>query len=197
MSATNQNQEIDKLPKNYQHDVWIYRKKIPENICNLIVEDFNNKNYGVGEIANHKVDKTFRFVQTVPVPLDHWCLGIPMYFGFDANASNFRYNISHLEYTDFLKYEKGMFYKTHIDVSPNIEDPTHYRKLTVIVQLSDESDYTGGDINLYDDSLNPNVLPKEKGTIIVFKSFLPHSVSEVTSGVRYSLCGWIMGPSFV
>lgn len=82
-------------------------------------------------------------------------------------------------------------------MSPNIEDPTHYRKLTVIVQLSDESDYTGGDINLYDDSLNPNVLPKEKGTIIVFKSFLPHSVSEVTSGVRYSLCGWIMGPSFV
>jgi PKHD-type hydroxylase len=36
----------------------------------------------------------------------------------------------------------------------------------------------------------------KKGTVIAFPSFIPHRVTELTSGVRKSLVGWIEGPKF-
>ena len=35
---------------------------------------------------------------------------------------------------------------------------------------------------------------KPKGSIIVFPSFLPHRVSPITKGTRYSLVLWSLGP---
>ena len=36
-----------------------------------------------------------------------------------------------------------------------------------------------------------------QGTIIIFPSMLPHRVTPVTKGVRYSLVQWFSGPDFV
>ena len=48
---------------------------------------------------------------------------------------------------------------------------------------------------------NDNLLEMDKettmqGTIIVFPSMLPHRVTPVTEGVRYSLVQWFSGPDF-
>lgn len=40
------------------------------------------------------------------------------------------------------------------------------------------------------------VISNEAGTVVVFPSFLLHGVENVTSGVRYSLVTWMVGPSF-
>ena len=75
-------------------------------------------------------------------------------------------------------------------------DATSTRKLSVSVQLSDPSEYEGGDLELM---VNRNYIkvPKEKGTIIFFPSYLTHRVTKVTSGKRNSLVAWFHGPSFV
>ena len=35
---------------------------------------------------------------------------------------------------------------------------------------------------------------REKGTMIVFSSFLYHRITPITEGYRYSIVGWISGP---
>jgi len=116
----------------------------------------------------------------------------------DANEKFFNFHLSRLEYLQFSKYDskvKGEF-KEHQDVDWINDDPIHHRKLSVILQLSDPTTYTGGDLILKSLSteMSPNSMQfKGQGTLIVFPSFLFHRVLPVTSGVRHSLVGWIEG----
>ena len=72
------------------------------------------------------------------------------------------------------------------------------RKLSMTIQLSDSHEYEGGDFKFRDDITN---LPtkeqlRKKGTVLIFPSFLYHSVQPVTKGIRKSLVTWIEGPAW-
>lgn len=69
------------------------------------------------------------------------------------------------------------------------------RKLTVVVQLSDPDDYAGGMLELRPDS-NVHAAPPDRGTAVVFPSFVLHRVTPVTDGIRWSLTLWAHGPAF-
>ena len=66
------------------------------------------------------------------------------------------------------------------------------------MQLSNPSEYEGGVFELTDadftkqDKFNL----KQKGSVLIFPSFIKHRVTPVTKGERKSLVGWIEGPSF-
>jgi PKHD-type hydroxylase len=71
---------------------------------------------------------------------------------------------------------------------------TSTRKLSLSVQLSDDGDYAGGDLEF---SACARLEPRRRrGTIIVFPSFLAHQVTPVTRGTRWSLVAWAHGPAF-
>jgi PKHD-type hydroxylase len=70
-----------------------------------------------------------------------------------------------------------------------------FRKLSITVQLSDPSDYAGGELQARVRS-GIDVAPKSRGTVIAFPSFVLHRVTPVTSGVRKSLVGWVLGPDY-
>jgi PKHD-type hydroxylase len=67
-----------------------------------------------------------------------------------------------------------------------------HRKLSLTVQLSDPAHYEGGVLQFM---LNQKIVdaPKERGTVIVFPSFMMHRVTPVERGVRRSLVGWVSG----
>jgi PKHD-type hydroxylase len=67
------------------------------------------------------------------------------------------------------------------------------RKISVVVQLSDPSDYTGGELNLNGGN-GIITAPKEKNTVIIFPSFVLHRVTPVLTGIRKSLVTWVAGP---
>jgi len=69
------------------------------------------------------------------------------------------------------------------------------RKLTVVVQLSDPTDYEGGALELWPDS-NVMEAPRQRGLATVFPSFELHRVTPVTRGIRWSLTLWAHGPAF-
>ena len=97
-----------------------------------------------------------------------------------------------LQYTIYESQENK--YKQHIDsfyIGP------HDRKLSCTVQLSDPSEYEGGDVKIYSNGSfdNPTIISKEKGSIHFFYSHLIHEVTPVTKGTRKSLVWWISGPS--
>ena len=108
-------------------------------------------------------------------------------FGFDITMVN------EIQYTIYKSEELGK-YDWHFDTF--WANPTTYdRKLSVIIQLSDESEYEGGDFEIDKQYEQPQDM-KQKGTVLVFPSFLQHRVTEVISGTRKSLVAWIEGPKF-
>ena len=96
-----------------------------------------------------------------------------------------------------LRYENGGKYKWHTDMGSK---ETSTRKLTAVIQLSDETKYEGGDLEfgITDDTGEKNyTAPRTRGSIIIFPSFLSHRVTPIVSGKRYSLITWMNGDYFV
>ena len=69
------------------------------------------------------------------------------------------------------------------------------RKLTIVVQLSDPTDYAGGTLQLRPDA-NITDAVTARGTATIFPSFVLHRVTPVTMGTRWSLTLWAHGPAF-
>lgn len=111
------------------------------------------------------------------------------------NSIMWNYNIydfgEPIKFTEYSGEENGST-GIHSDLGEGI---TTYRKLTVIVQLSNEESYEGGELMVQKENKLVGVT-KERGTVIVFPSFLMHCVKPVTKGVRNSLVLFVYGPPF-
>lgn len=96
-----------------------------------------------------------------------------------------------LQLTNYDQSEHGM-YGWHQDFggSRNIS-----RKLSVVLQLTDPSQYEGGNLQIMT-GMEPITVRKQRGLIVAFPSFTVHQVTPVTHGSRQSLVAWISGPAF-
>jgi len=101
------------------------------------------------------------------------------------------YNKANIQYTEYHGSEGG-HYNWHHDVDWTRDDGLD-RKLSITVQLSDPKDYTGGEFEFSEVENIPSHY-KAKGSIIVFPSYLQHTVKPVTAGLRRSLVAWFEGP---
>lgn len=108
------------------------------------------------------------------------------------NDKFFKFQLSGIdEFMQFTEYNSGGKYDAHIDKSLYGK----VRKLTAVVQLSDENTYTHGDLVLL--NYEPGEpLPRKRGSLILFPSYSTHKVVPVSSGVRYSLVCWVTGSPF-
>ena len=142
---------------------------------------------------------------------DRWIYRLihPYIHTANKNAGwNFEWDFS--EACQFTKYKLNQYYDWHSDSweeaygeeEKNIYYRGKIRKLSVTCQLTDESEYVGGELEFQfrnKDKSNlirkcPEVKPK--GSIVVFPSFVWHRVKPVTKGTRYSLVCWNLGYPF-
>tara|TARA_R110000751_G_scaffold26635_1_gene71065 strand:- start:10 stop:642 length:633 start_codon:yes stop_codon:yes gene_type:complete len=124
---------------------------------------------------------------------------------------NFEWDRS--ESCQFTKYKHNQYYDWHCDSwdqpynKPNTPDHNKIRKLSMTCQLTDGSEYTGGELEFDFKNYEPNIREEDKnlikakeilpkGSIIVFPSFVWHRVKPVTKGTRYSLVLWHLGYPF-
>ena len=102
-----------------------------------------------------------------------------------------------LQYTVYEAEDQG-FYNWHVDAYTTINeqniDQRLPRKLSLTFQLSDPSDYEGGDLLITDGEAQK--LSRDRGLAVAFPSYLMHTVTPVTKGVRKSLVVWVTGPRF-
>jgi len=113
-----------------------------------------------------------------------------------SNQSIYNYDIQEMEKVKILRYGNGGKYKWHTDTGAK---ETSTRKLTAVIQLSDETMYEGGDLEfgITDDSGKKNyTAPRKRGSIIIFPAFLSHRVTPITKGRRYSLITWMNGDTW-
>ena len=67
------------------------------------------------------------------------------------------------------------------------------RKISFTAQLSSSDSYTGCDL-VVDDHGNKIQAVRERGSISLFPSYMPHVVTPIETGDRYALVIWIHGP---
>ena len=113
-----------------------------------------------------------------------------------ANKDFFQFHVSRLNYIQFAEYDASYLgeYKDHHDVFWLNGDDFYHRKLSCTIQLSDPSEYEGGDLELI--GVNNEPLKEDirmQGTVTYFPSFMRHKVTPVTRGRRYSLTAWFEG----
>ena len=111
------------------------------------------------------------------------------------HCNNERFNFDLLGFHQELqiaKYVEGDFFDWHLDFGPG---ESSIRKLSMTIQLSDPTEYEGGDLQFM---INQNIVTasREKGTIVVFPSFILHRVTPITKGERQSIVGWVSGPPY-
>ena len=87
--------------------------------------------------------------------------------------------------THFVRYIPGNYYTAHSDTGINRTD----RYFTILCYLND--DFEGGATGF--PKLSYSVRPR-RGKAIVFPATYVHSAEPVTSGEKYVLVSWLIGP---
>jgi PKHD-type hydroxylase len=109
------------------------------------------------------------------------------------NAQYFRFDLTGfgeaLQLTNYDQSEHGM-YGWHQDYNAKVS-----RKLSLVLQLSDPSQYEGGNLQVATGG-QPQTVRKQRGLVAAFPSYVLHQVTPVTSGNRQSLVAWVTGPAF-
>jgi PKHD-type hydroxylase len=135
----------------------------------------------------------------------HWINGLLMHYATLANREFWRFDLTLVSGVQYGIYTEHSFFTWHTDELAVPYGPlsaSHWvnlnRKLSVTVHLSEPDAYTGGDLQLKDRIGNVMTIEglREQGTVLVFPSNIAHRVTPVASGVRNSLAGWVLGPSF-
>ena len=93
-----------------------------------------------------------------------------------------------------LRYKNNDRFDWHADYDKGEES---INKLTCLIQLSDESEFEGGDLHLaFTNDGEFFKTPYKKGYLLVFPSFVSHMVTELSGGERYIIREIITGEPF-
>ncbi len=60
----------------------------------------------------------------------------------------------------------------------------------MIVQLSNESEYKGGELCIFEKN-EEIITSKDVGNVIIFDSSMEHCANKIIEGVRYSMVLWL------
>lgn len=88
----------------------------------------------------------------------------------------------------------GDHYDWHTDKTDRNGTRKDFVKMTVVVQLSDPSEYEGGVVEIMTDGIIS--VPKTQGLAYAIPGWTPHRVTPVTRGTRKSLVVWTAGTKF-
>lgn len=114
----------------------------------------------------------------------------------EANAMFWNYDLwGFFDAFQYTVYDgaRGDHFEWHEDRGDGSSRPQ--RKLSLTLLLTDPTEYDGGDFEIFNGG-STKITAKDKGTIIIFPSFIQHRVTPVTRGIRKSLVGWCCGPKF-
>lgn len=162
-----------------------------------IVEDAKEYPFVKALVVDEENTDKFRKSNIKWLPYDskwEWVIDRIMSQVVEANNAIWKFELnSIIDNIQYTEYEgNGGHYDWHLDIGPG---KISHRKISIVIQLSDESDYVGGDLELMTGSEHVTV-PRGKGNVVIFPSFLLHRVVPLTSGNRKSLVLWVGGGQY-
>jgi len=207
------------------HDYyWFFKSAIPSRLCDDIVRyglsqkevlartgGFQDKKLSKDEMAILKR----RRHSNVTWLDDTWIYKeIQPYVSLANKNAGWNFEWDWSEPLQFTKYKLNQYYDWHCDsynkpydIKDNKNQNGKIRKLSMTLQLTDGSEYEGGELEFDFRNYDPPLRDESKhlrqakeilskGSIIVFPSFVWHRVKPVRKGTRYSLVMWCLGYPF-
>ena len=174
---------------------WYSESAIADVACDQMIskfESFETEKAGIGGGTSGTVDTEVRDVNKIPITNEIGIGATLTGIGLNMNNRAWKFDVTHSNQTEYLRYDADGHYKTHVDTlnSPNQKET---RKITVLAFLND--DFEGG--RLYLENGSERVYPHQnKGAVITFPSYINHGVEPVTKGIRRSIVTWMVGPWF-
>ena len=203
---------------------WYYKSVLTPKFCDDVIKHGLNKTevvartggYGEKEVlSKDQVQKMKRKRNSSITWLDDsWIYKeIHPYIHHANQKAGWNFQWDHSEAIQFTKYKLNQYYDWHCDSWEKPYDkpktPSHgkIRKLSMTCQLTDGSEYSGGELEFdfrnYDPQMRDEAkhlrVAKEilsKGSIIIFPSHFWHRVKPIVEGTRYSLVLWNLGNPF-
>lgn len=172
--------------------VYTHRNAFAKFECDSIVNHLKTKSLETAGVGDGVIVETVRRSKTYFIPKINTYKWIYSRIMDIISQTNYEFELTGIdENIQFTEYDVSYSgtYDWHVDFGRN---ESSSRKLSVSIQLSDEDDYDGGELE-FDQK---NITTKQQGTAFVFPSYKRHRVAPVTRGTRYSLVAWIAGPPF-
>lgn len=184
------------------HPFLTWQNAFTEEEVNQIIEiceRIEKEKAQVGCGDESRVNETLRRTEVAwlkNTPESSWIYDRLAFVARSLNSKFYRFDlygfVEDIQYTVYKEEYEG-HYTWHLDIGIETECT---RKLSMVIQLSDPSEYEGGDLQIMATS-EPISVNKEKGLVAAFPSFILHRVTPVTKGTRRTLVVWIAGPDFV
>lgn len=178
------------------YNFWYFEDAMTPEAAKKLIDSLESQvqceDAQIGAANVGTVNKEIRDVKKVTLPSYRGVGATMVGLGMAANHQAWKFDITHSNQTDYLKYDVEGHYHPHVDTFMNPGDP-ECRKLTVLMFLND--DFEGG--KLFLQNSHTKIYPPQKaGTCLVFPSFITHGVEPVTKGIRRSVVTWLVGPWF-
>ena len=167
-------------------------------LCKEIIDLSSTLKKEQGKIWNKEVGEQERIRQSTISWLPFNKMQ-PMYDEVNAfiqktNRNHFGFgDIQITETAQVSEYTKGEFYEWHTDTRVDMDSEPPVRKLSMTLLLNDPSEFDGGELQIAGAT---NTKLMKQGHATIFASFLQHTVTPVTRGVRRSLVMWFGGEPF-
>jgi PKHD-type hydroxylase len=116
------------------------------------------------------------------------------------NDRYFQFDLLGFSFYQYTVYDTaGSKYDWHPDIWYGDTGPKEdflTRKISLILILSDPSEYEGGKLELYNGTNAIVEIDQKRGRIVAFPSWQIHRVTPIISGIRKSLVTWVQGPKW-
>jgi hypothetical protein len=184
------------LEKETDYRYWYFSDAMTPEAAKRLIESLEVQSQGedalVGCTGPGVLNREIRDVKKVTLPSYRGIGATMVGLGMSANYQAWKFDVTHSNQTDYLKYDKEGHYLSHVDTFMKPGD-AECRKLTVLMFLND--DFEGG--RFFIQNGHEKIYPHQSaGTCLVFPSFILHGVEPVTKGIRRSVVTWLVGPWF-
>ena len=150
-------------------------------------------------VGGGKDDVRSSKVRWIPQDTNWWWLYEKLHdMAVEANNCLWKFDLTSLsekiQYTEYHA-EEGGHYTWHQDIGPG---DMSVRKISITVQLSDPSEYEGGDLELWTAGSEEHATKAHKGagSVFMFPSYMLHRVTPITKGTRRSFVLWLGGSHY-
>lgn len=174
---------MDKEELIFKTNHIVYRKVFDEEDCNRLLKYY--KDFMPPKRIDNTTHKSME--KFLSVEEAQWIKEKLLPHIKELNDKFFKLPSLKLGTFGLLEYDSNSQLQWHHDIGK--EFPYTDRKISIIIFISDMSDYKGGQLEFMPKL--PEPLKMEKGYMIAFPSHKIHRVTVVTEGIRRVLINWI------
>ena len=180
------NLEKPSISFNLKQKIFTKESVLDPDMCDKIIR-FGNEN--IQKSINKYPDMFGISFHSCLLPLNHES-HIMLQDAWDKAIKYLDISADFVEPYELKRYTPDDFFGRHPDNYFCNKDRID-RKITMSIQLTDDNDYTGGDLLVLGETNT-----KKRGSVVAFPSYFPHEVKPINSGTRWSLISWAWGKDY-